>query len=416
MGSYSLIPVLVILVIFSGFFSATETAFSTVNPSRLKAMASDGSKRAARTLELVEAPDRLLSTILIGNNIVNITAASLATLLFADLFAHHAIAWSTVIMTAVILIFGEITPKHLAKTFPEHYSMFSASILRFFRLLFSPLNFIFSLWLKLLSRIFTSVEDSRVTEDEVLDIVDEAMEAGTFDEQESELIRSAIEFDDLEVQDILTPRVQIEATALEDGRPAAEKLFRSSRFSRLPVFEETIDNVVGIIYEKDFFQNPGKSLKQLLKPAHFVAPNTKISGLLRYLQQNKAHMAFVVDEFGGTQGLVTLEDILEQLVGEIWDEHDEVIEEIKQLGEYSYRILCSTDLAKLFELFEMEEIESDNATVSGWVMEALGRVPEVGDRFEYENLSVEVLKTDERHAIEIQVEYHPSEESEEKDD
>jgi len=311
-------------------------------------------------------------------------------------------------MTVVVLIFGEITPKSLAKEFPERFAMFSMPILRFFMVILSPLNLIFSGWRKLLSKIIRNNEDRSITEDEILTIVDEAHEEGTFNDQESELIRSAIEFDDLEAQDILTPRVQIEGIALEDGREAAEALFRESRYSRLPVFEETIDNIVGIIYQKDFFQRPDDTLEQLLKPAYFVAPNMKISALLQYLQQNKAHMAFVVDEFGGTQGLVTLEDILEELVGEIWDEHDEVIEEFNKVSEHTYRVLCSADLAKMFEVFDME-IESDNATVSGWVMESLGRIPQTGDKFEYENLSIEVLKTDERHALEIQVEYHPVE-------
>jgi len=408
MGNLSIIPVLIVLVIFSAYFSATETAFSSLNRIRLKNMAADGNKRAASALELAEDYDRILSTILIGNNIVNILASSLATILFVALLGNAGVTWSTVVMTVVVLIFGEITPKSLAKEFPERFAMFSMPILRFFMVILSPLNLIFSGWRKLLSKIIRNNEDRSITEDEILTIVDEAHEEGTFNDQESELIRSAIEFDDLEAQDILTPRVQIEGIALEDGREAAEALFRESRYSRLPVFEETIDNIVGIIYQKDFFQRPDDTLEQLLKPAYFVAPNMKISALLQYLQQNKAHMAFVVDEFGGTQGLVTLEDILEELVGEIWDEHDEVIEEFNKVSEHTYRVLCSADLAKMFEVFDME-IESDNATVSGWVMESLGRIPQTGDKFEYENLSIEVLKTDERHALEIQVEYHPVE-------
>jgi len=408
MGNLSIIPVLIVLVIFSAYFSATETAFSSLNRIRLKNMAADGNKRAASALELAEDYDRILSTILIGNNIVNILASSLATILFVALLGNAGVTWSTVVMTVVVLIFGEITPKSLAKEFPERFAMFSMPILRFFMVILSPLNLIFSGWRKLLSKIIRNNEDRSITEDEILTIVDEAHEEGTFNDQESELIRSAIEFDDLEAQDILTPRVQIEGIALEDGREAAEALFRESRYSRLPVFEETIDNIVGIIYQKDFFQRPDDTLEQLLKPAYFVAPNMKISALLQYLQQNKAPMAFVVDEFGGTQGLVTLDDILEELVGEIWDEHDEVIEEFNKVSEHTYRVLCSADLAKMFEVFDME-IESDNATVSGWVMESLGRIPQTGDKFEYENLSIEVLKTDERHALEIQVEYHPVE-------
>ena len=323
-----MILAIVLLIVGSAYFSATETAFSSLNRIRMKNMAADGNKRAQLTLDLAEQYDRLLSTILIGNNIVNICSTSIATVLFIAWFGSAAgPTLSTVAMTILVLIFGEISPKSLAKESPEKFAMFSAPILRIFLTILTPLNFLFMQWKKLLSRLFPSEADSGITEDELLTIVDEATNDGTFDEQESDLIRSAIEFNDLDVIDVFTPRVSvcgIESTATNDEITA---IFRETGFSRLPVYEDSIDHIVGILHEKDFYNHVianNQPISAVLQAPLFIAPSLQISDLLRLFQKSQTHLAIITDEYGGTPGIVTMASILEELVGGIWDEHDKV--------------------------------------------------------------------------------------------
>jgi len=402
-----MIIALVILVAMSAYFSATETAFTSLNRIRLKNKAENGNLRAARTLELAEKYDKLLSTILIGNNIVNITATTIATLLFTKLLGEATgPAVSTVVLTIVILIFGEVSPKSLAKESPEAFAMFAAPLLRFCMVILTPANFLFTQWKSLLSKIFHKKESDGITEEELVTMVDQAENEGGLDQHESELIRAAIEFNDLEVEEILTPRVDIvavEDTASEEEIAGA---FAESGYSRLPVYHEDIDDIVGILHEKDFHtaRYHGKfNLKESISSALYTTGNTKISDLLRILQREKAHMVVVVDEYGGTEGLITMEDIVEELVGEIWDEHDEVVEDIKRQEDGSYLIACSADLPDLFDLFGIKDEESDANTIAGWVMEQIGRVPEVGDRFQAEGLDVTVTQMDHRRVMEIKV-------------
>ena len=408
MGSDSIgmLAALIILVIMSAYFSATETAFTSLNRIRLKSRAENGDQRAARTLALAEDYDRLLSTILIGNNIVNITATTISTLLFVKLLGgEQGPAASTVVLTVVILIFGEISPKSLAKEQPEAFAMFSAPILRLLMLILRPLNFLFAMWKRLLSLIFRSSSDSGITEEELITMVDQAETEGGLDQDESELIRSAIEFGDLEVDEILTPRVDIVAVEDTDTMDDIAKAFAESGYSRLPVYHEDIDNIVGVIHEKDFHAaryHGHDDVSAIVSTVLYTTANTKISDLLRILQKAKAHMVIVVDEYGGTEGLCTMEDIVEELVGEIWDEHDEVIEEFKKEPDGSYLISCNANLTDLYDLFSIKG-ESDSTTVSGWVMEEVGRVPEEGDHFVYENLDVTVTKVDHRRVLEIRV-------------
>ena len=404
-ASIIMIVILIFLVTMSSYFSATETAFSSLNRVRMKSRADAGDGRAALVLELEEDFDRLLSTILIGNNIVNITATTIGTVLFTDLLGTYGPTVSTVVLTAVILIFGEISPKSLAKESPETFAMFSAPILKFFITLLRPLNFLFTQWKKLLSLVFHKKEDEGITEEELITMVDQAEDEGGLDQHESELIRSAIEFGDMEVEEILTPRVDI--VAVEDTETMEEiaHAFAESGYSRLPVYHEDIDNIIGVIHEKDFHAARYRGLtdvKAFLGPVLYTTGNTKISELLRILQDEKAHMVIVVDEYGGTEGLVTLEDIVEELVGEIWDEHDEVIEEFKKQEDGSYLISCSADLTDLFDLFKIRG-ECDANTISGWVMEQIGRIPEEGDHFVADGLDVTVTKVDHRRVLEIRV-------------
>lgn len=404
-GGLSMLAALLVLVALSAYFSATETAFSSLNRVRLKSKADSGNRRAALALALSDDYDRLLSTILIGNNIVNITATTISTLLFTNLLGTYGPTVSTVFLTVVILIFGEISPKSLAKESPEQFAMFSAPFLKLFVAALRPLNFLFTQWKRLLNKLFHKTEDEGITEEELITMVDQAEDEGGLDQHESQLIRSAIEFNDLEVDEILTPRVDI--VALEDTASMEEiaKTFAESGYSRLPVYHESIDDIIGVIHEKDFHAaryHQQSDVAAMISNVLYTTGNTKISDLLRILQREKAHMVIVVDEYGGTEGLVTLEDIVEELVGEIWDEHDEVIEEFKKEPDGSYLISCSADLTDLFDLFSLRG-ECDSNTISGWVMEQIGRIPEEGDRFEAEGLDVTVTKVDHRRVMEIRV-------------
>ena len=405
-ASIAKIVAIVFLVAFSAYFSATETAFTSLNRIRLKSRADAGDRRAARTLSLAEDYDRLLSSILIGNNVVNNAATSLATLLFIDLIGKaQGPAMATTVITVVILIFGEIFPKSMAKEFPESFAMFSAPFLRLIMILMTPLTWLTAQWKRLLNLLVRSKEDSGITEEELITMVSEAENEGGLGQDESQLIRSAIEFGDLEVDEILTPRVDIVAVEDTDTMDDIAKAFAESGYSRLPVYHEDIDNIVGVIHEKDFHAaryHGHDDVSAIVSTVLYTTANTKISDLLRILQKAKAHMVIVVDEYGGTEGLCTLEDIVEELVGEIWDEHDEVIEEFKKEPDGSYLISCNANLTDLYDLFSIKG-ESDSTTVSGWVMEEVGRVPEEGDHFVYENLDVTVTKVDHRRVLEIRV-------------
>ena len=410
--SIAMIVSLVILVSLSAYFSATETAFTSLNRIRLKNKADDGNGKAARTLELAEQYDKLLSTILIGNNIVNISAATIATLLFTKYLPENGAAISTVVLTVVILIFGEISPKSLAKESPERWAMTATPLLRVFLVVLLPLNFLFGLWKKLLGRLFHKSEDDGITEEELVGMVDQAETEGGLDEHESELIRAAIEFNDLEVSEILTPRVDLVAVADDADENEIARVLAESGYSRLPIYKESIDNIIGVIHEKDFYAaryRGLKSLSDIMGSVIYTTGNTKISDLLRILQKNKAHMAVVVDEYGGTEGIATLEDILEELVGEIWDEHDEVVESFRKQEDGSYLIQCSASLDDMYDLFSVKG-ECDASTISGWVMEQIGRVPEQGDCFRAEGLDVTVTQVEQRRVLEIRVEVLPLEE------
>ena len=329
-----MIVALIFLVAMSAYFSATETAFTSLNRVRLKSRAEAGDRRAARALEVAENYDKLLSTILIGNNIVNNVATTIGAVLFIKLIDDvRGPTVSAVVLTVVILIFGEVSPKSLAKESPEQFAIFSAPLLRLFEIVLTPLTILFSLWKRLLSKVFRKSDDGGITEEELVTMVDQAESEGGLDQHESKLIRSAIEFNDLEVDEILTPRVDIVAVEDTDTMDEVAKAFAESGYSRLPVYHEDIDDIVGVIHEKDFHAARYRGVEDvtaIMGPMLYTTGNTKISELLRILQREKAHMVVVVDEYGGTEGLVTLEDIVEELVGEIWDEHDEVIEEFKK--------------------------------------------------------------------------------------
>lgn len=385
--------IIIFCIVMSAYFSATETAFSSLNRIRVKNMAEHGSKKASLVLKLSENYDSLLSTILIGNNIVNIACTSLMTILCVKMFNEDLGATiSTVVTTVVILVFGEVSPKSIAKESAEKVACFSAPLLKIFIYILTPANFLFGQWKKVLSCVFKTSQDTGITEEELLTIVQEAENEGGIDKEESSLIRSAVEFNELEAIDILTPRVDVVGVSIDLSKEEVAKVFTKTGYSRLPVYEGDMDNIIGILYHKDFYNYVNSSemeIKDAVKPVLFTTKRKNISELLKELQQKKLHIAVVVDEFGCTVGILTLEDILEELVGEIWDEHDEVAQEIEQIGEKEYRISGKTNVERLFENLGMEQ-EFDVLTVSGWVMEMLGRIPEEGDSFQYQNMKIKV--------------------------
>lgn len=400
------IAVLALLVAASAYFSSSETAFSSLNRIRLKSQAQSGNKRAAAALRLSEQYDVLLSTILIGNNIVNIAAASIATVLFVRFIGDAGVTLSTVVMTVVVLIFGEISPKSLAKQNAEAVALAVTPSLRVLIVLLTPLNFVFRLWKKLLNRIFPPKETVGMTDEELLTIVDEVQNEGSIDEHEGELIRAAIEFDDLTVMEILTPRIQVAAVDEDSTLPQIGEKFREHGFSRMPVYRDTIDTVVGLIHERDYYSllyEGGDSIAPIIKEVLFVPPGTKISVLLRQFQTQKEHLAVVVDEFGGTAGIVTLEDVLEELVGEIWDEHDEAVESFRQTGEKSWLVAGDERLDEVRERLDLST-DCESQTVNGWVSERLDAIPVVGQSFTEDGYAVTVTKTALRRVEEVRIE------------
>ena len=395
---------MILLIGMSAFFSSTETAFTSFNHARVKALARGGNKRARLAIELSDKYDKLLSSILIGNNIVNILASSLATVVFVAWLGGAGVSVSTVVMTVLVLIFGEISPKTLAKDHADQLVLAFAPYINFIMLLLTPLNWIFAQWRKLLALVFPAPKDEGMAEEELLTLVAEAEQEGEIDEHESDLIRSAIEFNDQTAEDILTHRVDIVALDVEMTMDEAEQVFHENTFSRLPVYEDSIDSIVGVIHEKDFFNNrTATSLREIMKPPLFVTPTSRISDLLHTLQKAKSHMAIVSDEYGGTMGIVTMEDIIEELVGEIYDEHDQVVESFKKLPDGSYLIDCTASLRDMQELFAIQG-DFDAATVGGWVLDQMGRIPAVGDSFVYDNrLSVRVTRVESTRVLEISV-------------
>ncbi len=391
----TLIIALALLILASAYFSSSETAFSALNKIRLKNLAIKGDKKAMLAFSLSEDYDKLLSTILIGNNIVNIVAASLATVLFVDYFGDSGVAMATLVMTVLVLIFGEITPKSLAKEFPEKYAMFSAPFLKLLIFILSPINYLLMKWRDLIRGLLKIKSEDIITEEELLTIVDEAQEGGTLEVHEQELIKSAIAFDNLDASYVMTPRVDLVSVEVSQTKEEIVKLFIDSGFSRLPVYEETIDNILGVMHEKDFYalvMHGNQTVREVIRPVIRIAITMKLSRLLKRLQQSKSHIAIVTDEYGGTEGIVTLEDIFEELVGEIWDEHDEAtnIQEFTKLNDYQYEVVGSLNIDKFFEIFKIENDDFESSTVGGWVLEQLGTIPENGDNFTFGNLFVTV--------------------------
>ena len=403
-----LVAILFVCVALSAFFSASETAFTSANKVKLKTMMLNGSKRAKLAYTLAEDYDRLITTILIGNNIVNIAASSLATSLFLVLLnnqANLATTVSTVVMTIVILIFGEVSPKAIAKESPENLAMTFAPVLKLLCTIFTPFASLFSALKKLLTKLFKTEESESFIEEELMTMVDEAQSEGDMDAHEGELIRSAIEFnDDRDVLSVLTPRVDV--TAIEDTATMDEaaEIFRSSGYSRLPVFHEDMDHIVGILNEKDFYlmQHKGcTDITEIMKPPVYAPTTLKLSKLLKLFQAQKTHQIIVLDEFGGTEGIVTMEDVLEQLVGEIWDENDDIVNDWQEITPNRYEASGDMNLSEFFGHLDLDEeaVETSCATLGGWATENIGAMPVPFDAFDYLEYTILVMHVDDNHRI-----------------
>lgn len=381
-----------------------ETAFSSVNKIRLKHLAAGGNKTAAKALEIAEHFDKALTTILIGNNIVNILSASLGTIIFTELLGASGVAVATAVMTVLVLVFGEITPKSMAKLNPEKFSMRFAGILRLLIWLFTPVSLLFSLLQKSLAKLDKGADTPSVTEDELKYIIEEIEDEGVLEEKESDLVRSALEFDEITIEEILVPRVKIVAIEKDDSVEEIMKLFINERYSRLPVYDKTIDNIIGIVNEKDFFafysqpERKSGTIEKLIHDALYISEMKPISEVMNEMQRTKIHMAIVKDQYGGTSGIVTLEDIIEELVGEIYDENDDIVQSFVKTGSNMYEVMADLSLTDLLEKLELPEdtIDTESNSVGGWVMELFGRIPEKDETVRSGIFTVTVLESEDR--------------------
>lgn len=418
------IVLMVVCLLLSSFFSASETAFTSVNRVKIKTLASDGNKKAKRVERIIEKYDKMLSAVLIGNNIVNIALSTIATLFFVAVLPQNindnlSGLISTLVITIIVLIFGEVTPKTLAKEFPEKFTMAIAPIIELLMVILTPFCAFFSLIRKGINKVFKNKEKDSFNEDEILTIVDEAESVGGIEEAEGALIRSAIEFIDCTAGEILTPRVDVTAAPITISSTDLARLISDSGFSRIPIYEGTIDNIIGVIHEKDFYSeifNTEKNIREIMKPPVFTVESIKISNLLKLLQKNKMHIAVVTDEFGGTQGIVTLEDIIEELVGEIWDETDELEENCTKITDTQYSLKGDCEIDVLHDLFDMDTDEFDATTIGGFINELSGKMPREGAKVTYKNLELTVNKVSRRRIMEVRLEVHPELETDESEE
>ena len=401
---------LFMLLMLSAFFSATETSYTTSNRIRLKSMADDGNAAAKRVLKLTENYDKFISTVLVGNNIVNIGSASIAAILFSRFFPEEtAAAISTVVMTLIILVFAETLPKSIAKVHAEKIAMALSRVVDIFAILFSPIVFILMILIRL-TGTKKGVESPSVTEDELKYIIESIEEEGILEESESNLVQSALDFDETTVQEIMTPRSNIVAISIHDEPDIILQKILKEGYTRMPVYEDNIDSILGVINAKDVLTRvaSGKriALRSLVKPVAFAYLTMNISPLLNELRQNKTHLAVVVDDYGSTKGIVTMEDILEELVGEIWDEYDEIVDEIVPLGDDIYEISGNANLEDLFDELEIDgkNFECDYNTAGGWALAVFERIPKVGEAFSYKNLKITILEADDQRVLKLKLE------------
>lgn len=397
-NNFVLIITIFILVLLSAFFSATETAYSSINKIRLKKAAKDGNKKAKKALEISENYDKMLSTALVGNNIINIVIATLSTVLFTNLYSDYGPLISTIFASVIVLIVAEVLPKTYAKENSENFSMSVASTLSVFIKLFAPIVVIFVFLKKIFIKKLSSKEHPSVTEEELKHIISDIEVEGVLEQQESELVKSALEFDEIDADEILTPRVDVIAIDVNSSVDFVKNTFISERFSRLPVYEKNIDNIIGILHDKDFFPSyiseTDFSIRELIHPAIYIPPQKSINELLTLLQKNKSHMAIVVDQYGGTLGIVTLEDVLEQLVGEIYDEYDVIENDIVVLDDNTFEVAGDINLNFFSEEigFDMTKLKTSSNTLGGLLLEFFERIPSENEEISISNITVKIKK------------------------
>lgn len=407
---------LCVLLGLSAFFSGSEMALSSVNKVRIKTMADDGDKRAAKVLALTERFDKTLSVILIGNNIVNIALSSILTVFATNLFGAGGVAVATAIATVLILIFGEITPKCVAKEKSEDMALSISPLLSVIITVLYPIAMIFVKLQELISKMMGSEKaQPYVTEQELLNIIETIEEEGVIDEQRSELMQSALAFDETVAQDVLTPRVDLTAINVSDSPEKIKELVLTERFSRIPVFEKTLDNIIGILHTRDYLeallkegQAPADIRPLLTKPV-FVHKTQRVAALLNDFRKKRVHMAVVTDDFGGTMGIVSMEDVLEELVGEIWDEDEEAEIDFVQTEQFVYRVSGDFPVEEALEKigYALKNFESEFASVGGWALEQLGHIPTAGESFEADGISVTIDEMEEQRIVKLTLRYVP---------
>ncbi len=409
MQTASYLIIIILLLLVSALFSACEMAYSSVNRIRLKNYAQQGNKQAKKALKIVDSFDDALTSILIGNNIVNIASASIGTILFTNLIGSKGVGVSTAVMTILVLIFGEISPKSIAKENPERFVLLFATPLSICIWIMKPFIIMFSGLRKLISRLFSSSEKRpSITEDELKYIIDEIEEEGVLEEQEGNLVRSALDFDEITVDEILIPRVNVIGVEINSSIEDIKKIFLTEMYSRMPVYEKSMDNIVGVITQKDFFKfmlDEKNNIRDIMQDAFYISGLKFISQALRDMQRLKIHMAIVMDQHGGTQGIITMEDIIEELVGEIYDENDEIFTSITQIDENEYEVSGEYSLNNMLEELDLpdDSIESSANSVGGWIMEILGHIPEENETIEYGFFKITVLSVNEQSIEKIKL-------------
>lgn len=405
------IVLILVMMIFSALFSGTETAYSSVNKLRLKNYEAQGSKKAAKALKLANRFDEVLTAVLIGNNIVNIAASSIGTIVFIDLIGKNGPAVSTVVITVLVLIFCEVLPKSYAKRNAEKLALALANPLSALIGLFKPAVFLLN---KLSSAISKGKEAPSVTEDELKYMIDEIEEQGVIEEQESELVKSALEFDEISVSEILIPRVKVVGVELNSTIDEIKDTFSSEMYSRLPVYEKSLDEIVGIITNKAFFKmlvEGGNDIKSIIQEVPHIADTKLISEAMRDMQRSKVHLAVVTDQCGGTKGIITLEDIIEELVGEIYDEDDEIVNSLLMIAPDKYEVAGDMSVSDMLEMLDLDEdtIDTEYNSVGGWVTDVMEHIPEAGETAETGIFRITAAEVNEQNVEKVIIEVLPSE-------
>ena len=425
MDPWSTIAICVVLLLLSAFFSSTETAFSSVSKIPLKNLADNGNKKAKTALYVAERYSKALTTILVGNNIVNIANSALATVFFVNIFGEaQGTVISTVVITIVVLIFGEVLPKNIAIDNAEKICITFAPVLKFLMVLLTPLSIILMGINKLYKKLArnSNHQEPSVTEDELKYIIESIEEEGVLEQQESELVQSALEFDEKTAEEILTPRVDMVAIDIDDPVEEITELVLKERYSRIPVYRDNIDKIIGVLHTRDYLEalinnNEKPNIEAMLQPAHFIYKTKKLSALLADFKYNKIHLAVVTDDYGGILGIVTMEDLLEQIVGEIWDEDEEVEKMSLKISDNKYEVSGDMPISDMLELFDKptKYIETESNSVGGWALEQLANIPEPGEQFTYKELEITIREVLDQRILSMIIVYTPSEAEEDEE-